>query len=60
MLINTPGGVSQRLPEVIPAIEVIKFYVDYKYSIKTIPADMVRWISLLYAVNLFKRCFVYS
>lgn len=46
MLINTPGGVSQRLPEVIPAIEVIKFYVDYKHSIKTIPADMVRWISL--------------
>lgn len=50
MLINTLGGVSQRLLEVISAIEVIKLHVDYRFLIKTIPADVVKWISLLYAI----------
>lgn len=52
VLINTLGGVSQRLLEVISAIEVIKLYVDYKSLIKPNAAYMVRWVSLLYAVYL--------
>lgn len=52
VLINTLGGVSQRLLDVISAIEVIKLYVDYKSLIKPNPAYMVRWVSLLYAVYL--------
>lgn len=45
-------GTSQRLLEVISAIEVIKLHVDCKSLIKTIPADMVWWTRLLYAVYL--------
>lgn len=42
MLIKTLADVSQRLLEVISAIEIIKLHINSKSSIKNTPAVMVR------------------